>query len=218
MSNDSVSVEVTQKNLVMSNRITSYVVMGSLLMSLMLVGLLFMQLYDLNQDPKTEALSVLKTAEFSSAPDAVQSDFALLLLEHDAQHLRTKRAQSLVGARLFVQSIAVIAGISLLVMGSSIVFARIKTTPSQINAQNNSSSFSFGTSSPGLILALFGTVLIVSALTVSLYSKTLTTDVPVFLGKTSNVGSPQGNRLSPEEQKAAWAGVQARVEDQSEAE
>ena len=170
------------KNLILSNLASAAVVLGCLCIAIMLVVQLQMQTKSLNTDPATEALSYFTKTGMLAEDHLPPMEAAKVILEYDAQFLRTKRAQSLVSAKLFIQAISILAGISLLIMGSSFIFARIKTpnTSAEVETEKGT-KFKLDSYSPGLFLALFGTIIIICTLVASVYSKTVTDDRPVFL-------------------------------------
>lgn len=202
------------RHLVMSNIVGAIVVVGCLAIAAALVFQLFAQLAQLNAEPATTARTTLSQSSFFALPPAEREAIAIFALEHDAQHLRTKRAQSLVGARLFIQAIGVLAGITLLVMGSSFVFARIKTPMNRLIGNDGKRSWTLESYSPGLVLAFFGCCLIGGSLYVSLVSQTLTEDAPVFLGRAKMQDSyqPDASALTPEQQAAEWKLIEQRRE------
>lgn len=196
------STSTEDKNLLLSNRIGAVIMIGCLVITGALVLLLSAQTYSLNEHPQTIKAELVSVLEKEQSGKPLSNDSSLLLLEHDAQFLRTKRAQSLVSARLFIQSLSIMSGISLLIMGSAFVFARIKSPATTINVRTgarslgedgnsavplaanalpNSPGFYFSSHVPGLVLALLGTCIIIFTVDTSRKSTTETIDTPVFL-------------------------------------
>lgn len=108
-----------------------------------------------------------------------------LLMESDAQFLRTERAQSLVGARLLVSIGAELVGLTLVVIGGALVLARIRgTTTWQKRPDNDSNSgYDFASNVPGVVLCGLGAGLVVWALNTSVHDNALqkTTDASLYL-------------------------------------
>lgn len=179
------------KNLIVSNFASAAVVLGCLGIAIMLVVQLYLQTDSLNTDPATKALSYFTESGLLTEDNLPPIEVARVVLEYDAQFLRTKRAQSLVSVRLFIQAISILAGISLLIMGSSFIFARIKTpnTSAEVETENGT-TFKLDSYSPGLFLALLGSIIIVCTLVASVKSKNKTDDRPVFLDY------PQGSYIN----------------------
>lgn len=168
---------------IMRNLTTAFVVLGALGIAAVMVWQLRVQTTSLNDNPTTYLQDLVVNTAVVDLTKVDDSEKLKILLEHDAQFLRTKRAQSIVSARLFVQSISIIAGISLLLMGSSFVFSRIETANgNQLSVEaKERGSFIFNSYSPGLYLALMGTAIIMATLVASVKSTSKTTDRPVFL-------------------------------------
>ena len=189
------STSTEDKNLLLSNRIGAVIMIGCLVITGALVLLLSAQTYSLNEHPQTIKAELVSVLEKEQSGKPLSNDSSLLLLEHDAQFLRTKRAQSLVSARLFIQSLSIMSGISLLIMGSAFVFARIKSPATTIDVRTgarsldedgnsalpNSPGFYFSSHVPGLVLALLGTCIIIFTVDTSRKSTTETIDTPLYL-------------------------------------
>ena len=193
------------KNLIVSNLASAAVVLGCLCIAIMLVVQLYVQTNSLNTDPATEALSFFTESGLLAEDSLPPMEVARVVLEYDAQFLRTKRAQSLVSAKLFIQAISILAGISLLIMGSSFIFARIKTpnTSAEVETEGGT-KFKLDSYSPGLFLALLGTIIIVCTLVASVYSKTVTDDRPVFLDWPERSYTAEERQTAKEEALATF--------------
>lgn len=195
-----------------ANRVGAVIMGASILITLFLVGMMSTQLLELNKPPKAEAITRLDT-DLKTYKNVDADLIARAYLEHDAQYLRTKRAQSLVSAKLFINSLGIMSGILLMTMGSAFIFARIKTPKnnleigsgtrltgdSAVDAETAKSRpyLVFASYSPGLFFALFGTILIAVAVTKSASQPISTSDFPVFL-QSYNAGAktPKGQNKS----------------------
>jgi len=172
------------------------VIMGAaIIITLFLVGMMATQLWNLNQTPKVEAITVLKE-QLKTYKDLNADTVVRAYLEHDAQYLRTKRAQSLLSTKLFINALGIMSGILLMTMGSAFIMARIKTPKNNLEvggfrttgveaidteAVKKRPYLVFASYSPGLFFALFGTVLICVSLDKSASGQVETYDGPVFL-------------------------------------
>ena len=190
-----VSQEVEDRIAIFGNQVGGWVLGVCALLVALLVGLLWVQTLSLNQDPTmVSAPYCAPGAEGACQPTAAflkdwkdmelkGEDAARVALEYDAQFLRTKRAQSLVSARLFVWSIAILAGISQLTMGSAFIFARIRSSsPEQFGVEDENGRKAYLSSLyPGVILSAFGALIIGGALLASTQTKHETYDMPVYM-------------------------------------
>lgn len=160
-----------------------------------LVLLLHLQTTALNADPAMISLSSCSTyfengncqTSLSIVDTLKQSGIneeqaAYIALEYDAQFLRTKRAQSLVSSRLFIQAIALLAGVSQITMGAAFIFARIRSSnANEITAEwAERQKIVIKSLYPGVILCAFGVTIILAALVASDRTKFVTTDLPVY--------------------------------------
>ena len=109
-----------------------------------------------------------------------------LIMESDAQFLRTERAQSLVGARLTVMVVAELIGLCLIVLGGAFIFVRIRGVGSISGEKSTEDGkkqlFQFISDFPGLFLCAFGMLLVIWALNTAIHdnSQTVTTDRPLY--------------------------------------
>ena len=190
-----VSNEVENQLAIFGSKIGAWVLIICACLVGALVILLFLQTFNLNKTPtsfsapfcSSESGTSCKTtaqvlADWNSA-DLGGIDAARVALEYDAQLLRTKRAQSLVSARLFIWSIAILAGISQLTMGSAFIFARIRSSsPETFGMESEGGRKAYlSTLYPGVILAAFGAIIICGALYASTRTTYRTDDMPVYL-------------------------------------
>ena len=210
--------------------ISGGVVTGGLVITILLIAILYIQLTDTNNEftsTATDCFSFTGQANSELGGDDFENlskrEACLVALEAEAQVLRTDRAQAIVAARLFIQSISILAGISLMTMGSSFIFARIKGPNSSIEStlplgNNGDWSLIFNSYFPGVILTVLGTVIVVSTVYISTYQKSQTTDRPVFLDwpDGSYVALPPLARPEPltaEEEKLKASGLEALIRD-----
>lgn len=105
-----------------------------------------------------------------------------LVMESDAQFLRTERAQSLVAARLTVMIIAELIGLSLVVLGGAFIFARIRGEGSLDLSKGTEVAGKLLSEFPGLFLCGFGALVVIWALNVSVDENSIisTFDRPLF--------------------------------------
>jgi len=204
--------------------ISGSVVLGGLAITLLLIGILHLNLQDLNTDITSTAADCIRPKSVEAMSTTLSHYQACqIALEAEAQTLRTARAQSIVSSRLFIHAIAILAGISLMTMGSSFVFARIKGPASNLEAEMKLASsgdwkFLFNSYFPGVILTLFGTFIVVSTVYFAKGQTSTTNDRPVCLDSPKNsfpVGFPDyfatGN-LSKEQKKKKAVGLNKLIE------
>lgn len=121
---------------------------------------MFLQFKALNYGVQSQTFSMMEE-HFTDTVVVSTLDAARIALEFDAQTLRTTRAQSLVASHLFIQTLALISGLALIVMGSAFVFARIESkTPTTGDGTVGNKTLKVSTTMPGLVLAGFGSLVI----------------------------------------------------------
>ncbi|MEQ8701844.1 MAG: hypothetical protein RLT05_35440 [Bauldia litoralis] len=107
-----------------------------------------------------------------------------LYMESDAQFLRSERSQSLVGARLTVMILAEIVGLSLIVLGGAMVFSRVRGQTDIALEQNSTLSQKIRTriasEFPGLLMCLFGSLVVIFAVNASIKTKIETRDGAIY--------------------------------------
>lgn len=217
--------QVTSEPISMAEKIISGgVVLGGLLIAILLIGILHLNLKELTSDFTSTATGCLDNAKGQALGYGLtQFQACQIALEAEAQVLRTSRAQFIVAARLFTNSIAILAGISLLTMGSSFVFARIKGPASNLEAEIKMASEGnwkvlFNSYFPGVILALFGTFIVVSTVYFAKDQKSKTNDRPVFLdwpkGSYSEIYPSffATGDLTEEEEEAKASGIKKLID------
>ncbi len=157
---------------------------GFLIIAGMFVIMLNVQMEGLGADFDDSAIKTFQAEIFQSqAPDMSPMDLARVALEHDAQILRTKRAQSLIAARLFVQAIALLAGFALGILGCSLVLARIKDEQSSLASfkKNDQGEITMGSVFPGMIIAFFGVLTIAVTLITATHNPITTQDGAIYV-------------------------------------
>ncbi|SDB35209.1 hypothetical protein [Bauldia litoralis] len=105
-----------------------------------------------------------------------------LVMESDAQFLRSERSQSLVAARLTVMIIAELIGLSLVVLGGAFIFARIRGAGSLDLSKGTEVTGKLLSEFPGLFLCGFGAFVVIWALNTSVDRNSIirTMDRPLF--------------------------------------
>ncbi|MEM0923395.1 MAG: hypothetical protein AAGI13_10145 [Pseudomonadota bacterium] len=149
------------------------VVILSVLIAFGMLWLLHVQLDRINAG--TQPLDPQWLAAVLSHPAAAEMDPAAMqnlvrtVLETDAQHLRSMRSQTAVGSRLTVQIVAQLIGLSLIILGGALTFARVRSETPGSTGVTGAASWSFELRSvfPGVTLCFFGAALVAWVLDIS---------------------------------------------------
>ncbi|MER9456243.1 hypothetical protein [Mesorhizobium sp. M0478] len=131
---------------------------------------------------------------FSKVLDAPQSDSQIVLLglEHDGLGMRNKRSVSALYMRAYTQFLAIISGTVLALLGAVFVLARVDSLETRGNGTWGGITMALSSSSPGVVVAIVGTLLVGSV--VYLASDPIkVTDAPVFLGRGTLGGALAGS-------------------------
>jgi hypothetical protein len=114
-----------------------------------------------------------------------QADLAYLrwktaaLLEEDAIARRYHQANSAMLARVWTRYLGFLTGVILAFTGAVFILGKLREEASQLDVEGQGFKATLNTSSPGLVLALLGSILI--AITLIVPFKIGTRDVPLYL-------------------------------------
>ena len=102
-----------------------------------------------------------------------------VLLEQDLIARRYKQASSVILARIWTRYLGFLTGMTLALAGAFFVLGQLKTESSSLSAKTSALETSLSTTSPGLVLATLGTVLMAISLVVTFDVETR--DVPTYM-------------------------------------
>jgi len=125
-------------------------------------------------------------AAFEEARPAVRGDFdylrfkTLALLEADALHRRYHQATATMLARVWTRQLGFLTGMVLALVGAAFVLGRLREDTSTVELGSGNVRAAIASSSPGLVLATLGAVLMAVTLTVPFGVETR--DVATYLG------------------------------------
>jgi len=141
-----------------------------------------MQAFDFS--PNAKAFETLVTLTGMDKDSLPPTDSARISLEYDVLQLRYKLIQSMVSSRLFLQTLALMSGLALIIIGCSFVFARIETAQTTAKGKDGKGKeFELTTTVPGLVLAGFGAIVIISILTTTVFATIKSVDSPTYLNR-----------------------------------
>lgn len=130
------------------------------------------------------------------------------LLEGDAIARRYHQANSAMLARVWTRYLGFLTGVILALTGAVFILGKLREESSQLGVEGQGYKATLNTSSPGLMLALLGSILI--AITLVVPFKIGTRDVPLYL--TGGV-----DRAGTLPQPSPWPGADAGVQDAMDA-
>jgi hypothetical protein len=123
---------------------------------------------------------------------------ALLLLEANALQQRYHQAGVLLISRIWTRYLGFVTGMTLALVGAAFILGKLRESSSQLGTESAGWKVSITTASPGLILAVLGTVLMLATLATHLDMQV--SDGPVFLTQQNAVQSERSPKpLVPEQ-------------------
>lgn len=141
---------------------------------------------------------MLKNAGLPLTPDQI-ADQAVVLLEADALDKRYHQAGALLMSRIFTKHLAFITGMVMSFLGSLFILGKISEAATNVTGEAASWKTGISSSSPGIILAFFGTVLIAISLIIQSGIEVL--DTPVYLNTLSRRAGAAVANPTPSDQK-----------------
>jgi hypothetical protein len=118
------------------------------------------------QTARAEIEQLLHIATVSPTTTADEVQRGLLLLEADALDKRYKQASALLVSRIWTRQLAFITGMVLAFIGSVFIIGKLSESPANVTLGGLDWKAGISSTSPGLILAFLGTVLMGIALVV----------------------------------------------------
>ena len=89
---------------------------------------------------------------------------SLALLEEHALNRRYHQANVLLMSRIWISYLSFVTGMILCLVGASFILARIQEPVTKLDADSKVAKFTIASTSPGLILAMLGTFLIITSI------------------------------------------------------
>ena len=105
---------------------------------------------------------------------------AMVLLEEAALDHRYAQVNATLMLRAWTRHLGFLTGMILALVGSIFILARLSEAETRVTSDAAGAKFAVVTSSPGIVLAVLGTILMVLTLTIDFEFKT--SDVPIYLG------------------------------------
>ena len=128
----------------------------------------------------SESFSHLKKGADFSFEDAISASRlkALMMLEANALERRHHQANVLLMSRVWVRYLGFVTGMILALVGSAFILGRLQAPSSEVGAKVQITEFSIKSSSPGIILATLGVILMLT--TIVTHHEIEVRDVPVY--------------------------------------
>jgi len=106
-------------------------------------------------------------------------------MEEQLVNKRYTQGGSLLLARLYAQYLGFITGMILAIVGSVFIIAKIKEAETKFDASVEGKTLSFASTSPGVIFAFLGTILMI--ITITSHNQIQVTDSPTYLNTGQSV-------------------------------
>mgnify|MGYP001820416607 CR=1 FL=1 len=125
---------------------------------------------------------------------------AAVLLEENALNRRYQQASLIMMSRVWIIYLGFVTGMTLALVGAAFILGKLREPTSQLEADSSVWKFSVTTASPGIVLAVLGTVLMIS--TMLLRADVSVNDAPVYLAPdvrltTNSHGGTLGRPANP---------------------
>ena len=104
---------------------------------------------------------------------------ATVLLEQTALDHRYAQVNATLMLRAWTRHLGFLTGMILALVGSIFILARLSEAETQLSSEGGGAKLALATSSPGIVLAVLGTVLMVVTLTIDF--QFTTSDTPIYL-------------------------------------
>lgn len=121
---------------------------------------------------------VLSQSQQAGTPDDVIRR-GLLLLEADALDRRYHQASALLMSRIWAKHLAFMTGMIMAFMGAIFILGKLSESPTSINSEATQWKLAITSSSPGILLAFFGTALV--AISIVIHESIDVRDGPAYL-------------------------------------
>jgi hypothetical protein len=166
----------------------------------------FIQLDRLNEavaqrsDPALDAVltAVDKAAELLPPAEATEMLRwkTMALLERDVVRQRYGQVNSTLLLRAWTRQMGFVTGMMLAFVGAIFILAKLSDSGTQLNAEGSGLKGALSTSSPGIVLCVLGTTLMLVTLTINFEFATV--DRPVYLAPVGLVAAPAAELPPPE--------------------
>lgn len=176
-------------------------------------------LYERLEQPVVDFDARLEQIERGAEPAALAAAEylrfrTLASLEAEALQRRYHQATATMLARVWTRQLGFITGMLLALVGAAFILGRLSEEPIKVGAEGQGLKGTLETSSPGLVLAVLGTMLM--ALTIWVPFGVATTDVNVYLPATLPPPDPRlpQEQVSPGDSEKIQRGEQRLFPDQ----
>jgi hypothetical protein len=127
-----------------------------------------------------DSFAHLETDTELSFEDSISASrlMALMMLEANALERRHHQANVLLMSRVWVRYLGFVTGMILALVGAAFILGKLQEPSSEIGAKTQAADFTIKSSSPGIILATLGVILMLT--TIVVHHEIEVRDVPVY--------------------------------------
>lgn len=118
-----------------------------------------------------------------------------VILEVDVVRHRYQQVNATMQLRAWTRHMGFITGMMMTFLGAIFIMSKLSEQETRMDTEASGVKASLATSSPGIVLAVLGTVLMIVTLSAN-YSFT-TTDVPVYVGRSGTLSDGSGAAMPP---------------------
>jgi len=154
----------------------------------------------IEQSPQVDfhqPLSVLAPMRSSSTAESIEiaDGMARLLLEANAMDRRYHQASVVLMARVWTSYLGFVTGMVLAIIGAVFILGRVKGTYTSMEAKVADANAALKTSTPGIVLAAMGVLLMIATLFVH-YDITVS-DKAIYIGSGESSSQPESPKPPP---------------------
>lgn len=151
------------------------------------------QLVYLHRHLQNEPAGALDSFEALTASGQIAELDASVVLETDIIRRRYRMASTLMMAQVWIRYMGFVTGMIMAIIGSAFVLAKFREPPAEFSAEGSVAKVSIMTASPGILLALFGSILMLA--TILTKQETSVRDVATYVAGPARSENRSGEEI-----------------------
>lgn len=120
---------------------------------------------------------------------------ALILLENESLERRHHQANTSLMSRIWIKYLGFVTGMILAIVGALFILGKFKEKDSSLHAKSEAAEFSLSTASPGIFLAVLGTILM--SITIFVNHEIEVNDGLIYMNNSDQQGASASENKKP---------------------
>ena len=120
---------------------------------------------------------------------------ALILLENESLERRHHQANTSLMSRIWIKYLGFVTGMILAIVGALFILGKFREKDSTLNAKTEAAEFSLSTASPGIFLAVLGTILM--SITIFINHEIEVNDGLIYINNAGSTGASASEYKKP---------------------